>query len=78
VGPLALSDLIGLDIVFAMSQTLAQELRDKRFRAPHLLRRLVLAGHLGKKTKLGLYDYRGEEPAENAEIRRAMHAVAAG
>ncbi len=78
LGPLALSDLIGLDIVFAMAQTLAQELRDKRFKAPHLLRRLVLAGHLGKKTKLGLYDYRGAEPIENSEIRRAMQAVAAG
>ena len=78
LGPLALSDLIGLDIVFAMAQTLSQELRDKRFKAPHLLRRLVLAGHLGKKTKLGLYDYRGAEPKENSEIRLAMRAVAAG
>ena len=78
LGPLALSDLIGLDIVFAMAQTLSQELRDKRFRSPHLLRRLVLAGHLGKKTKLGLYDYRGAEPTENSEIRLAMHAMAVG
>ena len=75
MGPLALSDLIGLDIVFAMAQTLAQELRDRRFKAPHLLRRLVLAGHLGKKTKLGLYDYRGTEPKENSDIRRAMQAM---
>ena len=69
LGPLALSDLIGLDIVFAMAQTLATELRDKRFKAPALLRRLVLAGHLGKKTKLGLYDYKGAEPVENPECR---------
>jgi 3-hydroxybutyryl-CoA dehydrogenase len=69
MGPLALCDLIGLDIVFAMAQTLSQELRDKRFRAPGLLRRLVLAGHVGKKAKLGLYDYRGAEPVENAECR---------
>ncbi len=75
LGPLALSDLIGLDIVFAMAQSLAAELRDKRFRAPHLLRRLVLAGHLGKKTKLGLYDYRGAEPVENPEIHAAVHAL---
>jgi 3-hydroxybutyryl-CoA dehydrogenase len=71
LGPLALSDLIGLDIVFAMAQTLSSELRDKRFKPPTLLRRLVLAGHLGKKTKLGLYDYRGGEPVENPEIRAA-------
>jgi len=72
LGPLALADLIGLDIVFAMAQTLSHELRDKRFKPPVLLRRLVLAGHLGKKTKLGLYDYRGGEPAENAEIRASL------
>jgi 3-hydroxybutyryl-CoA dehydrogenase len=72
LGPLALSDLIGLDIVFAMAQTLSHELRDKRFKPPTLLRRLILAGHLGKKTKLGLYDYRGAEPVENAEIRTAL------
>lgn len=72
LGPLALSDLIGLDIVFAMAQTLSNELRDKRFKPPTLLRRLVLAGHIGKKVKLGLYDYRGAEPAENPEIRAAM------
>jgi 3-hydroxybutyryl-CoA dehydrogenase len=72
LGPLALSDLIGLDIVFAMAQTLSSELRDKRFKPPTLLRRLVLAGHLGKKAKLGLYDYRGAEPTENPEIRAAL------
>jgi 3-hydroxybutyryl-CoA dehydrogenase len=72
LGPLALSDLIGLDIVFAMAQTLSNELRDKRFKPPTLLRRLVLAGHLGKKAKLGLYDYRGGEPVENPEIRAAV------
>jgi 3-hydroxybutyryl-CoA dehydrogenase len=81
LGPLALSDLIGLDIVFAMAQTLSNELRDKRFKPPTLLRRLILAGHLGKKTKLGLYDYRGAEPAENPEIRTALslpHLTAVG
>jgi 3-hydroxybutyryl-CoA dehydrogenase len=75
VGPLALSDLIGLDIVFAMAQTLSNELRDKRFKPPTLLRRLVLAGSLGKKTKLGLYDYRGAEAIENADIRAALCSV---
>jgi 3-hydroxybutyryl-CoA dehydrogenase len=72
LGPLALSDLIGLDIVFAMAQTLSSELRDKRFKPPTLLRRLVLAGNLGKKSKLGLYDYRGAEPVENPDIRAAV------
>ena len=72
VGPLALSDLIGLDIVIAMAQTLAHELRDKRFTPPALLRRLVVAGHLGKKTRLGIYDYRGATPRENPETLAAQ------
>jgi 3-hydroxybutyryl-CoA dehydrogenase len=76
LGPLALSDLIGLDVVFAMAQSLSAELCDKRFRAPHLLRRLVLKGHLGKKTRLGLYDYREAEPTENPEIHASVHAEA--
>lgn len=60
MGPLALADFIGLDVVFAMSKSLHTELGDARYRAPSLLRRLVLAGELGRKTKLGLYDYRGD------------------
>jgi 3-hydroxybutyryl-CoA dehydrogenase len=81
LGPLALSDLIGLDIVLAMALTLAHETRDRRFHPPSLLRRLVLAGHLGKKAKLGLYDYRGEGVAENPEIHateRALELTATG
>jgi 3-hydroxybutyryl-CoA dehydrogenase len=57
MGPLALSDLIGLDVVYAMAKLLYKEFGDDRYRPPALLRRLVQAGHLGKKTGLGLYDY---------------------
>jgi 3-hydroxybutyryl-CoA dehydrogenase len=57
MGPLALADLIGLDVVFAMAKTMHHELRDSRYRSPSLLRRLVLAGHLGRKTTRGIYDY---------------------
>lgn len=57
MGPLALADLIGLDVVFAMAKTMHTELRDSRYRAPSLLRRLVLAGHLGRKSARGIYDY---------------------
>ena len=77
LGPLALSDLIGLDVLFAMTQSLSAELRDRRFRAPSLLRRLVLAGQVGKKVGVGLYDYRGAEPIENPEIRQSVHALSA-
>jgi 3-hydroxybutyryl-CoA dehydrogenase len=77
LGPLALSDLIGLDVLFAMTQSLSAELNDRRFRAPSLLRRLVLAGQVGKKAKVGLYDYRGEEPVENPDVRQSLHALSA-
>lgn len=77
LGPLALADLIGLDVVFAMAQSLSTELRDKRFRAPTLLRRLVLSGELGKKVGVGIYDYRGKEPVENPSIRQSVHALSA-
>jgi 3-hydroxybutyryl-CoA dehydrogenase len=77
MGPLALSDLIGLDVVLAMAQSLQGELNDKRFRAPSLLRSLVLAGHLGKKTGVGLYDYRGPEPVENRILQRNLCTVPA-
>lgn len=62
LGPLALSDLIGLDVVFAMSKLLFADFRESRYRPPVLLRRLVQDGHLGKKTGLGFYDY-GTRPA---------------
>lgn len=57
MGPLALADLIGLDVVVAMAKTMHGELRDPRYKAPALLRRLVLAGHLGRKAGRGIYDY---------------------
>jgi 3-hydroxybutyryl-CoA dehydrogenase len=68
MGPLALADAIGLDIVYAMAKTMHKELRDARFSPPALLRRLVLNNHLGKKSKLGIYDYTTDPPRENAEL----------
>jgi 3-hydroxybutyryl-CoA dehydrogenase len=68
MGPLALADAIGLDIVYAMAKTMHRELRDARYSPPALLRRLVLNNHLGKKTKLGIYDYSTDPARENAEL----------
>lgn len=68
MGPLALADAIGLDIVYAMARTLYKELSDRRFSPPPLLRRLVLNGHLGKKSRLGIYDYSVEPPAQNSDL----------
>jgi len=79
MGPLALADLIGLDVVLAMATTLKEKLRDKRYRAPSLLRRLVLAGDLGRKTRRGIYDYRGDTPVVNPYLLPALpDDVAAG
>jgi 3-hydroxybutyryl-CoA dehydrogenase len=65
MGPLALADFIGLDIVFHMSSNLYDEYREARFTPPPLLRRLVLAGYLGRKSGKGFYDYSTTPPMPN-------------
>jgi 3-hydroxybutyryl-CoA dehydrogenase len=65
MGPLALADFIGLDIVFHMSTNLYEEYREPRFTPPPLLRRLVLAGFLGRKSGNGFYDYSSTPPKPN-------------
>lgn len=57
MGPLALADLIGLDTVLRVSETLYAEQREQLFAPPALLQRLVAAGLLGRKTGRGLYSY---------------------
>ncbi|HEX5657730.1 MAG TPA: 3-hydroxyacyl-CoA dehydrogenase NAD-binding domain-containing protein [Polyangiales bacterium] len=57
MGPLALADLIGLDTVLAICETLHRELGDDKYRPAPLLRRHVLAGWLGKKTQRGFHVY---------------------
>jgi len=57
MGPLALADLIGLDTLLAVSQSLYEEFRDPSSVAPALLNRMVEAGLLGRKTGQGFYDY---------------------
>jgi len=68
MGPLALSDLIGLDIVYAMAETLARELGDKRYVVPRTLEQLCKAKQLGRKSGIGIFDYRGEKPTLNPAI----------
>jgi len=57
MGPLALADLIGLDTVLSILDVLHEEFRDSKYRASPLLRKLVRAGWLGKKTGRGFYSY---------------------
>jgi 3-hydroxybutyryl-CoA dehydrogenase len=61
MGPLALADFIGLDIVFHMASLLQDEYKESRFATPALLRRMVLAGYLGRKSGTGFYQY-GQNP----------------
>jgi len=57
MGPLALADLIGLDTCLQIADVLYDEFREPRFAPPPLLRRMVSAGHLGRKTGRGFYEY---------------------
>ncbi|MDO8716567.1 MAG: 3-hydroxybutyryl-CoA dehydrogenase [Dehalococcoidales bacterium] len=57
-GPLALCDFIGLDTILSISTAMYQELRDTQYTPPVLLKRLVAAGHLGRKTNKGFYYYK--------------------
>jgi len=56
MGPLALLDLIGLDTMLSVGEVLFAEFRDERFAPPPLLRRMVAAGRLGRKSGGGFYD----------------------
>jgi len=58
MGPFALLDLVGLDTSLAILDALYEEFRDPNYAAVPLLRRMVAAGTLGRKTKVGFYDYR--------------------
>jgi 3-hydroxybutyryl-CoA dehydrogenase len=68
MGPLALADFIGLDVVFTMAKLLYKDFGDSRYQPPALLRRMVQDGQLGKKTGLGFYDYSTKPAKPNAAI----------
>ncbi|HLQ82650.1 MAG TPA: 3-hydroxybutyryl-CoA dehydrogenase [Pseudogracilibacillus sp.] len=57
MGPLKLADLIGLDTLLFVQDSLYEETQDSKYRAAPLLRKLVRAGHLGRKTNRGFYTY---------------------
>jgi 3-hydroxybutyryl-CoA dehydrogenase len=58
MGPLKLTDLVGLDVRLAIADTLAKELGGEQYRAPKLLRDMVARGELGKKSGKGFYDWK--------------------
>lgn len=57
MGPFELADMIGLDVALEVAETLYREFGDPKYRPAHYLRRLVDAGHLGRKTGSGFYEY---------------------
>jgi 3-hydroxybutyryl-CoA dehydrogenase len=62
MGPLELADFIGLDTCLSVMQVLHEGLADTKYRPCPLLVKYVEAGWLGRKTKRGFYDYRGDKP----------------
>ncbi len=57
MGPLTLNDFVGIDTTYYISEIMFNEFREKRFAAPPLMKRMVAAGMLGRKTGKGFYDY---------------------
>jgi 3-hydroxybutyryl-CoA dehydrogenase len=61
MGPFILMDYIGLDTVYYIANILFEEFREPRFAPPGLLKRLVIAGRLGRKTGRGFYEYQDQQ-----------------
>jgi len=62
MGPFTLLDFVGLDTAYKIAEIMFEEYRDRRYAPPPLLRRMVLAGMLGKKSGKGFYDYSSNPP----------------
>jgi 3-hydroxybutyryl-CoA dehydrogenase len=63
MGPLALLDFVGLDTVVRIGEIMFDQFRDGRYAPPPLLRRMVAAGHLGRKNGKGFFDWSVQPPA---------------
>jgi 3-hydroxybutyryl-CoA dehydrogenase len=65
MGPLTLADFVGLDTLLYISDYFVDEFKDGKYRASALLRKMVRAGWVGRKSGMGFYDYSGEAPKPN-------------
>jgi 3-hydroxybutyryl-CoA dehydrogenase len=68
MGPLALSDFVGLDTLGSICDVLFEEFRERRFAQPPTLRKMLSAGWFGRKSGMGFYDYSAEQPSANPGI----------
>ena len=68
MGPLSLADYIGLDIVCAMAENLNSSFGEAYMAPPATLKKMVADGNLGRKTKLGFYDYSSRPPVPNGNL----------
>ncbi|HYM45758.1 MAG TPA: 3-hydroxybutyryl-CoA dehydrogenase [Solirubrobacteraceae bacterium] len=68
MGPLTLSDFVGLDTLGSICDVLFDEFRERRFARPPTLRKMLSAGWYGRKSGIGFYDYSGEAPVENPGV----------
>src|SRR5215213_6588427 len=66
MGPLTLSDFIGLDVLYAIGDSLYEEFKRTEYAPPPLLKRMVASGRIGRKAKRGFYDYeRSAQPGSH-------------
>ena len=70
MGPLTLSDFVGLDTLGSICDVMFDEFREKRFARPPILRKMLAAGWYGRKSGMGFYDYSGDAPVENPGLAR--------
>ena len=68
MGPLTLADFVGLDTLGSICDVLFDEFRERRFARPPVLRKILSAGWMGRKSGMGFYDYSSNPPAENPGI----------
>jgi 3-hydroxybutyryl-CoA dehydrogenase len=68
MGPLLLSDFVGLDTLGSICDVLFDEFRERRFAQPPTLRKMLAAGWYGRKSGMGFYDYSGEQPVQNPAV----------
>lgn len=72
MGPFALMDLIGLDVILAMAETLNEGLRSAHYAPPNVLGDMVAHGWLGKKSGMGFYDYADTPAKPNPDIEKLL------